>query len=54
MATAASLYIPVYCENCTVVEVNKGEKYCIACANEVTEYLAQQEEERERIEKGWY
>lgn len=44
----------VFCEWCTVIPVQEGDKYCAACANEVVEYLAERFEESIRIEKGWY
>lgn len=43
-----------YCEYCTVTPVYPGEKYCPACANEITEYLAVRYVEQSQVEKGLY
>jgi hypothetical protein len=29
----------VYCEHCCVVEINPGDKYCVGCAQDVTDWL---------------
>lgn len=43
----------VYCEHCCVVEVNDGDKYCVGCAQDITDYLAKayDEQAQESIEQ---
>lgn len=43
-----------FCECCMVIEVNKHDKYCQDCANDVCEYLAELYDEQEKVEKGLY
>lgn len=45
----------VYCEWCRIVPLmNSEDKYCMACINDIVEYLAKEWQEQEQVEKGWY
>lgn len=43
-----------YCEHCLVVPVDVNDKYCVDCAQDITDYLAQQYVEQVSVDKGWY
>lgn len=43
-----------YCENCQIVPINKDDKYCMACLNDIVNYLAAVYSEQLAVEKGWY
>jgi len=43
-----------YCEHCMVIAVEENEKYCDGCVNEIVEYLAQVQGERDMADKGLY
>lgn len=43
-----------YCAMCTVVAVADGDKYCLACANEITEALALKFNEQVAVDGGLY
>ena len=43
-----------YCENCQIVPVSEGDKYCLPCLNDIVEYLARERQEQTQVEKGWY
>jgi hypothetical protein len=43
-----------YCEHCTVIPITPGDRYCLACAQEITDYLAQVHKEQQSCDKGLY
>jgi hypothetical protein len=43
-----------YCEHCTVITVNSGDKYCLQCAQEVCDALYAEYSEQLLIDNGWY
>ena len=45
----------VYCEWCQIVPISCAQdKYCMACVNDIVEYLAKEWQEQQSIERGWY
>jgi len=44
----------LYCEHCRVVPINDGDKYCLGCAQEITDRLAEEYKERIAVERGLY
>jgi hypothetical protein len=44
----------VYCDNCQIVPITEGDKYCLPCLNDILEYLACEAQQQLAIEKGWY
>ena len=43
-----------YCEWCMIIPVEKGDKYCDACLQDMIDHLCKEYSEQELIEKGWY
>lgn len=43
-----------YCEHCMVIAIKENEKYCNACVEEIVEYLARVQGERDMADKGLY
>jgi len=51
-----------YCEACQVIEVDRNDKYCDKCANDIAEWLyaaywdglAQEYMEALAVQEGWY
>ena len=43
-----------YCENCKIVHVKLGEKYCDGCVEDVVAYLAMYYQEQSLTERGLY
>jgi hypothetical protein len=46
--------IAIYCENCQVVAVRLGDKYCLGCAGEIADYLAVRFDEQWHVDGGLY
>jgi hypothetical protein len=50
----ADIGVLAYCESCQVVPVTLGDKYCLGCAQDVTDYLALKHGEQIAVDGGLY
>lgn len=53
-AAMTGLGILAYCESCQVIPVPLGDKYCLGCAQDITDYLALKHDEQRAIDGGLY
>jgi hypothetical protein len=42
-----------YCEHCGVIAIQRYDKYCTDCVNEIVDSLAVEYQESVAVEKGW-
>jgi len=57
LETVQALMYPdtdTYCEHCSVIPIMRGDRYCLTCAQEITDYLAQVYKEQQACEEGLY
>lgn len=50
----ADIGVSAYCESCQVVPVSLGDKYCLSCAQDITDYLAVRFDEQVHVDGGLY